>query len=123
METLTWSELRSLQGAAFKAGSASGIYLMGRRDEVSGIPVSYEWVYVGQGKNLQRRLLQHLPVNETNLPLKEWTKRVDGDLVVRFALVPAARLDLTERMLVRALTPKHNRIMYRMEKKNGHIRN
>ena len=116
MKTLSWNETRSLRGAAFRAGKSSGIYLIGSISERLGIPMSYEWVYVGRSNSLSRRLIEHLPENESNPFLQTWIKDVGGGLVVRFAVVPDAETALVEKDLVRALSPQHNRIMFNTEK-------
>ena len=116
MKTLSWNEARSLKGAAIRAGRASGIYLIGAIREKLGIPMSYEWVYVGRSNRLSRRLIEHLPENEANPYLQSWIRDIGEDLVVRFAVVPDTETAGVEKALVRALTPQHNRIMFNTEK-------
>ena len=118
MKTLTWNEARTLRGAAMRAGSVSGIYLIGARYEKFGIPMSYEWVYVGRSNSLSRRLIEHLPINEANPLLRSWIRDIGDELIVRFAIVPESDTSKTEMVLVRTLAPKHNRIMFKTEKEN-----
>jgi hypothetical protein len=112
---LAWSESRSLNGAAIHAGGSSGIYLIGEVNETLGVPVSYDWVYVGRSNNLTRRLLEHLPINEANPGLRTWIKNSGESLIVRFAFVPVKEIAKAEKLLIRSLKPQHNRIMF----KNG----
>lgn len=116
MKTLSWNQTRSLEGAAIRAGRAPGIYLIGSISERLGIPMSYEWVYVGRSNRLSRRLIEHLPENEVNPFLLNWIKNIGEDLVVRFAVVPDDETVEVEKTLVRALAPQHNRIMFNTEK-------
>ena len=118
MNALAWTEARSLRGAAMRAGGVPGVYLIGARSETFGIPTSYDWVYVGRSNSLGRRLMEHFPSNESNPFLRSWMKDVGVGLVVRFAVISQSETIRTERALVRALAPKHNRIMFKTENEN-----
>ena len=114
-ESLVWNEVRSLSAASLRAGNAPGVYLIGGLHEKSGIPMLYEWVYVGRSNSLGRRLTEHLPANEQNPQLRTWLRTAGNVLVARFAVTTLPDSISLERHLVRTLTPKHNRIAF----KNG----
>ena len=52
--------------------AAAGVYVIGRSDTLHDFEVSRTCVYVGETKDLRRRLNEHLPANETNLGLREY---------------------------------------------------
>lgn len=51
--------------------TVAGVYVIGHRDTLHDFEVSRTCVYVGETKDLQRRLNEHLPANETNPGLRE----------------------------------------------------
>jgi hypothetical protein len=120
MERVNWNEARSIRAAALRAGNSPGVYLIGGLHETAGIPMFYEWIYVGRTNRLGRRLIEHLPANESNPQLRTWLRTEKGILVVRFAVIPEDESIRVEKDLIRSLAPKHNRIMFKNRENNDH---
>jgi len=78
---------------------------------VSGLPVEFQWVYVGQTKNLQRRLADHEGFADTNVELVRWL-RSSMAAEVWYAPVGQYSLSVAEKYLIIELKPKFNRIKF-----------
>lgn len=114
MKNITWNNSRSIRGAALNAGTLPGVYLIGGVHEVAGIPMSYDWVYVGRSNNLARRLFEHLPARESNPQLRSWL--IAGNtspLIIKFAVISPQESIRIEKELIHALSPIHNRIKFK----------
>ena len=115
MKKITWKEMNNLDIAALSANNASGIYVIGVKDEIEGLPTKFEWVYVGQSKNLGRRLKEHLPQNEKNYQLRNWLIKNINKLVVMFTFLSEDELDEKEKYYIESLNPVHNTIYNRVK--------
>jgi predicted GIY-YIG superfamily endonuclease len=80
------------QGVQEKGPNASGVYM---------IYTSQEWVYVGEGEDIQKSLFQHL--NEPSACMDRF-----GPLSFSFELVPAAERTSRQQALVAELEPACN---------------
>lgn len=78
-----------------------------------GLPVHYDWVYIGKARNLRQRLSQHHPLNEANPDLRDWAVKATAQVEIWVALVPATELDEVERTLIREVNPRYNRVRYK----------
>ena len=88
-------------------------------EAVHGIPVAYDWVYVGRSTRLTTRFIEHLPVNETNPGLQDWIRRHQNGMVVRYVMTSLVDSINLEQILIGKLEPKFNRIKYKKGVKNG----
>lgn len=90
-----------------------GIYIIGSIIQFYDLPLQHDYVYVGQSKNLRRRLDQHSPWKEVNPSLEEYVRRQKAVLSVWYTTdLGDIGLDNLERDLIRKLQPVFNRILY-----------
>lgn len=90
-----------------------GIYIIGREEDVEGLPVSSEFAYVGKTKNMRRRLAEHEKLAENNPLLRAYFERHGPRVRVWYTTdLQRAELDDLERNLIRELKPACNRIRY-----------
>ena len=71
--------------------AAAGVYAIGHSDTLHDLEIGRTYVYVGETKNLQRRLSEHLPANEENPGLREYMVDNYGDATCWYARLDARR--------------------------------
>ena len=103
-----WKIENNLRSAALKAGSFPGIYSIGSRHEVGGLPVKYDHFYIGKSNNLERRFKEHLPRIEKNSKLRHWLIENRNRYVVLFAYFDEKDLYRVEKDYIKQLQPKYN---------------
>ena len=90
--------------------AAAGVYVIGHRDTLHDFEISRTCVYVGETKDLQRRLNEHLPGNETNPGLRQYIGDNYDDTICWFTCVEAIETKAVQDDLIRRLRPRFNTI-------------
>ena len=103
-----WKEFNSLDNAILKARSAPAIYVIGSKIEFEGLPQNIVYNYIGQSKVLNRRLKEHLPLNERNVQLKNWLIKNYNRYIVKFAYFDEENLDSYEKNFIKHFKPAFN---------------
>ncbi|MDE0262721.1 MAG: GIY-YIG nuclease family protein [Bryobacterales bacterium] len=88
--------------------AAAGVYLIGHSSTLHDLEVRRSYVYVGETKNLQRRLNEHLPANEKNPGLREYIENNYDDAICWFARAGAAEAKAIQDDLILRLRPRFN---------------
>jgi excinuclease UvrABC nuclease subunit len=110
-EPLNWCRILDGHLASASAPPIAGIYVYANSALVQGLPMTLEWVYVGQANNLKRRFEQHEIFSERNIGLIRWL-RGPSHVEVWYVPLPKSQLSHIEQELVRTLKPKYNQIRY-----------
>lgn len=111
MNDLRWKNKKYAESDLLVPES-SGIYVITSVQYNAGLPVKVTPLYVGQSKNLKRRLSQHLPWNETNSDLAAFLLGHTAEIEMWYAAVERHDLDKTERSLIKKLNPEFNKLRY-----------
>ena len=85
-----------------------GVYVIGHSDTLHDFEITRTYVYGGETKNLQRRLNEHVPANETNPGLREYLGDNYDDAICWFARVDSAEIKVVQDDLIRRLIPVFN---------------
>lgn len=94
----------------FEVPEAAGVYAIGHCEAVRGFEVQRTCVYVGESKNLRRRLGEHMPESEQNPRLREYLQANADELVVWFKLVDPSKTRVVQDELVARLLPRFNTV-------------
>ena len=88
----------------------SGIYVLSQLHTAEGLPISWDHVYVGQAKDLRRRLDQHTMRTEVRPELHRFMEVYHNSLWVWYTTdVAADALSDLEIVLIKQLRPSFNR--------------
>ena len=114
MKDLQWKNKKYAESDLL-VPEATGVYVITRVEYNAGLPITVTPIYVGQSKNLKRRLSQHLPWNETNPDLASFLLRHMKEIEIWYATVKKSDLDRVERTLIKKLDPdrKFNKLRYK----------
>jgi excinuclease UvrABC nuclease subunit len=108
--TLSWVSIGSVHGKSHSIPSCPGIYAYGEVERVGGLPVQTRWVYIGQSRNLAKRIsVGHDARRESNEALRTWFRKARKDVELWFAPVPLSDLDKVERALIQQVQPDFNK--------------
>ena len=88
--------------------AAAGVYAIGHSDTLHGLELARTYVYVGETKNLQRRLSEHLPANEENPGLREYMVDNYEAAICWYARVDAKETKVVQDDLIARLRPCFN---------------
>lgn len=111
-QRLPWRSTDSIAVAYQVVPDAPGLYVYAELDELHGLPVGQEWMYVGKTRSLAARLARHQVHLEKNRLLRDWLHR-PGRRRLYYTELEESLLDRIERDLVVSLHPRLNRIRYR----------
>jgi len=111
-KNLRWNVTRGLEAAIRNAPRTSGVYAIGVRDSLLGLPTDFQWIYIGKSKALPRRLAEHRREMEANPRLQAWLTANYHRVEIWVARVDNESLATVEAMLIRQLRPDANRIRY-----------
>jgi excinuclease UvrABC nuclease subunit len=76
---IVWRRIPSITAAAREAPSSPGVYIFSETKKIASFPFENTWLYIGQSKNLKRRMKEHGPVTEAHLELRDWVvKNLDS---------------------------------------------
>jgi excinuclease UvrABC nuclease subunit len=111
-----WSIVRMSASRQNRVPIIPGVYLVASVHRAHGVPISTKVLYVGQTRNLRRRLQDHLDYGRAHniglsrelisgVPLEFWHKATNEN-----------ELDKLERKLINELAPIYNKIRYRKMK-------
>ena len=114
-----WQNYRSINAAIRMSPTTSGVYAIGQRTARQGLPVSFQWAYVGRSDRLRARLKRHQRHSEDNPGLRAWLHKYVENVEVWVALTNSAHSRLLEVRLVQELQPSHNRIKFIGEQDNA----
>ncbi len=88
-----------------------GIYVLSQLHTAEGLPISWNHVYIGQSKNLRRRLDQHTMRTEVRPELHRFMEVCHNGLWVWYTTdVETDTLSDLEIVLIRQLRPRFNRL-------------
>ena len=90
--------------------AAAGVYVIGHSDTLHDLEISRTYVYVGETKDLHRRLDEHLPAKETNPGLREYLGDNYDDAICWFARVDPTETKVVQDDLIRRLMPVFNEV-------------
>ena len=105
---LRWQQGYGVAGKSCRIPTTAGLYAYGVVERVCGLVKSVEWVYVGQGTNLRRRITSHDPRYETNSDLQMWLRKPPAGAELWLVEVPNEDLDSAERAVIAGIQPKFN---------------
>ena len=114
---LKWSVLSTTHGKGDAIPTHSGIYAYAEIGRVNGLPISCNWVYIGQASNLRRRISKgHDYRYESNPDLRDWLKVSKKEVELWFCHVQPEDLDTVELQLVSAIQPTFNKQLKKAKK-------
>ena len=111
MNNLRWKNKKYAE-SDFLVPESTGVYVITRVQYNAGLPITVKPIYIGQSKNLKRRLSQHLPWNETNPGLASFLRHHLEEIEIWYATVSRGDLDKIERDLIQKLGPEFNKLRY-----------
>lgn len=86
-----------------------GLYAIGHRELVGGLEKGREYVYIGQTKNLRRRLNEHSRLNETKEGLRLYLSENQHRAMCWYTImVDESEILSIEKMLIRVFDPEYN---------------
>ena len=109
---LRWIGARGLEAAIRSAPAQPGVYAIGMREALLGLPMEFRWAYIGRSRNLPRRLSQHRREVEENPLLRRWLLSNAERVEVWLAPVEEEYIARVEEDLIRQLKPDANRRLY-----------
>ena len=90
--------------------TSPGVYAIGHHESLHGLEFKRVIVYVGETRNLQRRLNEHLPDTEQNPGLRAYLRRSYTTAKCWYTPADASRLRMVQDDLIRALQPLFNTV-------------
>ena len=90
--------------------TSAGVYVIGHHDSLHGLELKRVYVYVGETKNLHRRLDEHLPDTEQNPSLRAYLRKNYTTAVCWYTPMDASQLRTVQDDLIRELQPQFNTI-------------
>ena len=88
--------------------AAAGVYVIGHSETLHDLEISRTYLYVGETKNLQRRLDEHLPANEKNPRLRKYIGDNYAGAICWYARVDTAETRAVQDELILGLQPPFN---------------
>lgn len=88
--------------------SSPGVYAIGHYDSLHGLELKRVYVYVGETRNLQRRLDEHLPETEQNPKLRDYLRNNYTTAACWYLPTEAHLLRVVQDDLIRELQPEFN---------------
>ena len=110
MKKKEWRKVGNISSAISIARNSAAIYVIGTQAEFEGLPINYEYAYIGQSTNLSRRLKDHLPQNEKNMGLRRWLIKNINRHNIRFAYFDKNELDIYEQNFIKYFKPTYNKL-------------
>lgn len=107
---LRW-RMKHLSSSSSNVPARPGLYAIGRDETFHGLEVRRVYVYIGETRDLRRRLEEHTPANEKNPELRNFLRQHIGDAKCWYAVVDDNKNELKkrERALIRKFRPRFNR--------------
>lgn len=87
-----------------------GVYVIGHRDSLHGLDLERCYVYVGESKDLHRRLGEHLPDTEDNPELKTYLRKNYTALMCWYRPTDATQRVEIQNDLISRIKPRFNTI-------------
>lgn len=88
--------------------ASPGVYAIGHFDSLHGLELKRVYVYVGETRNLQRRLDEHLPETEQNPKLREYLRSNYAAAACWYLPTDAHLVRAVQDDLIRELKPECN---------------
>lgn len=88
----------------------AGVYVIGHQDTPHGLAMNRVYVYVGETKNLQRRLNEHLPDTEENPRLRAYLRKRYAHVMCWYLPVDDDQTQEIQNDLIREIKPLFNTI-------------
>ena len=107
--SLRW-RYKHLSESNSSVSTSPGVYIIGHHDSLHGFHLNRVYVYVGETRNLQRRLDEHLPDTEQNPGLRTYLRRNYTTAVCWYAPTDASRLRTVQDDLIREFQPEFNTV-------------
>ena len=90
--------------------NSPGVYAIGYRETLHGLDLNRIYVYVGESKDLYRRLDEHLPETEQNSELRTYLRHNYTSLVCWYLPTTASQRKKIQDDLIRTIQPQFNTI-------------
>lgn len=90
--------------------TSPGVYVIGHEESLHGLGLKSAYVYVGETRNLQRRLDEHLPDTERNPGLRDYLRRNYTAAVCWYLPTEASQTRAVQDDLIRELQPQFNTV-------------
>ena len=87
-----------------------GVYIIGHKKTLHGFELNRTCVYVGETRNLQRRLNEHLPDTEQNPGLEAYIRKNYSSAQCWYIPVDASQKKTVQDDLIRRLNPEFNTV-------------
>ena len=113
--TWKWHEKRMSTSCAL-VPKKPGLYVIGQVKYCRGLEKSRKFLYVGQTKNLWRRIREHGPVEEQKKDLRDHIQKNLENIKCWWCIIPKHGLTEGEDFLIEKLNPKFN---IRIKQKGG----
>ena len=107
--SLRW-RFKHLSESNSSVPTSPGLYAIGHFDSLHGLELQRVYVYVGETKNLQRRLDEHLPDTEQNPGLRTYLRKNYTTAVCWYVPADTSRLRSLQDDLIRELQPQFNTV-------------
>lgn len=106
---LRWRR-KHLSASNSSVPTSPGVYVIGHEESLHGLGLRSAYVYVGETRNLQRRLDEHLPDTERNPGLRDYLRRNYTAAVCWYLPTEASQTKAVQDDLIRELQPQFNTI-------------
>lgn len=85
--------------------TSPGVYVIGHHETLHGLELDRVYVYVGETKNLQRRLNEHLPDTEQNVKLRQYLRKNYAVALCWYLPIRASETKVVQDDLIRGIHP------------------
>lgn len=113
-DDLVWSRIQNFPGSIASVPDAPGVYAFAKVSSTLGLPLTCEWVYIGESRNLRSRLANHRAIAEANELLAGWLRINKAGVEVWYATTDMNMRKKLERYLIREINPVFNKIKYKL---------
>lgn len=107
--SLRW-RFKHLSESNSSVPTSPGVYVIGHHDSLHGLELKRVYVYVGETKNLQRRLDEHLPDTEQNPGLRGYLRKNYAVAACWYLPMGASRVKAVQDDLIREIRPEFNTV-------------
>lgn len=99
---------KSVAASNSNVPTSPGVYVIGCIDQYEGLVLSSNYLYVGETRNLRRRLDEHLPQNEQNAGLRAYLQQNYSEAICWFKPTELERRKKLQDDLIVKIRPRFN---------------
>lgn len=99
---LRW-RFKHLSSSNSDVPTTPGVYVIGHCRTLHGLELERKYVYVGETKNLRRRLNEHLPDTEQNIKLRDYIRKNFARAMCWYTPIQSGKTKGIENDLIREL--------------------